>query len=266
MAPVTAIITTFERPEACEHALKSVLGQEPRPHEILVCDDGSTDSTQERFEAWASRERRVRYLRNESNSGMPAVTRNLGVAAASEELVAFLDDDDVWLPGKLGRQLERIEHFDVIGTNAIRSDGGAYFEDAPALSHPRRADILAANPLILSSVVARKATVGGAGGFLAERWARGVEDYAMWLQASDRGARFEVLGEPFVRYESSGDSRLSAAPAHREVALARLAWRRALRAPTDPRVRRAALNRTVTAATLSWAAARAAVAHRMTST
>jgi hypothetical protein len=160
--------------------------------------------------------------------------------------VAFLDDDDEWLPEKLDRQCAAIAggSADVIASNAIRSSGGLYFADHPRSFRPSRGDIVHANPLITSSVVVRRELAG----FPTPRWLRGVEDYAAWLALADRGARFLVLGDPLVRYEDSGADRLSAARARGELAIARMAWRRALRGPPDTEAARAAARKTAGAA------------------
>jgi glycosyltransferase involved in cell wall biosynthesis len=241
MPDVSAIISTFQRPQAAERALVSVLEQEAPPLEVLVCDDGSMDDTPERFRAWARRESRVRYLRVEPNRGTPGPTRNLGVREARGELVAFLDDDDEWLPAKLARQLELARDTDVIGANALIGDGGQYF--ASVIERPTRAQVLADNPFIASTVLTSRQRVLDAGGFITERWARGVNDYGMWLDLADNGARLAVLAEPLALYESEGSERYSAAPIGQELAVARLMWRHARAHSRDPLALKAALNR-----------------------
>jgi glycosyltransferase involved in cell wall biosynthesis len=239
---ISVVISTYQRPEACERALRSALEQTASPLEVLVCDDGSTDETEARMRAWERRDERVRYLRIPHNSGTPAATRNLGIEHARADLVAFLDDDDEWLPDKLAAQLAAFlaEPTDVIASNALRTDGSLYFADAPPLLRPTRAEMLAANPIITSSAVVRRSVVG----FPTARWMRGIEDYAAWLALADRGTRFIVLGEPLLRYQDSSSQRLSAARAHRELAVARLAWRRAARRPIESASVKAAARKT----------------------
>jgi glycosyltransferase involved in cell wall biosynthesis len=244
MPSVSAVISTYERPDGCERAVHSALAQEPPPLEVLVCDDGSTDGTADRFRSWPEP---VRYVRVEPNRGTPAPARNEGAFQAKGEWLAFLDDDDEWLPGKLAKQLEHTADADVIATNAVTTGGGLYFPGAPALHRPSRADILAANPVINSSALVRRTTLLEAGGFPTDGWLRGIEDYAGWLALADAGARFLVLGEPLVHYTTHGDGRLSTAPLRVAVAGARLAWRRARQQPRDPAARRAALNKTAAA-------------------
>lgn len=243
------MISTFERPEACLRALRSALEQTRAPDEVLVCDDASRDRTSELFRHWAEVDHRVRYLRTKWNFGSPGGPRNLGIAEATGEWIAFLDDDDRWLPGKLARQLELTEVSDVIGTNAVRSDGRAYFARGREAA-PSRRDVLRDNPLIASTVMARRELLLAAGGFMTARWARGVADYAMWLALADRGARFVVLPEPLVQYESAATDRMSAAPVAQELAVARLTWQRWLRRPREFVLLRVALSRSVAALAL----------------
>jgi glycosyltransferase involved in cell wall biosynthesis len=240
------VISTFERPDACERALESVLAQSHQPLEVLICDDGSSDETPERFRAWEHRRQDVRFLPTDRHTGTPAATRNLGIGHARGSWVAFLDDDDEWLPEKLARQHVEIASAgaDLIATNALRSDGSAYFPDPPARRWPSRRELLRANPLITSSVVVRRSLAR----FPAASWMRGIEDYAAWLTLADRGAALLILGEPLVRYDDVAAARLSTARTRRELAVARLAWKRSLRRPLDAPNARAAVRKTAVAA------------------
>jgi glycosyltransferase involved in cell wall biosynthesis len=183
----------------------------------------------------------VRYLRVPRNTGTPAAARNLGARAARGEWLAFLDDDDAWLPGKLAAQLDVAEAHDVIGTNATLTDGAPYLAELPAVRRCTRRDVLAANPLICSTVIARRALVLDAGGFPEARWLSGIEDYALWLEMADRGARIAVLAAPLAVYTSDPADRLSTGR-HIASALARLALTRAVRRPLDLRLWRTAGN------------------------
>jgi glycosyltransferase involved in cell wall biosynthesis len=213
---------------------------------VLICDDGSSDDTPERFSEWERRCEKVRYLRVPRNTKTPASARNLGIAHARGDWIAFLDDDDEWLANKLERQRATIAagEADVIGTNALRRDGSIYFPGAPPTLTPARADLLAANSIITSSAVVRRPLAG----FPTAVWMRGIEDYAAWLALADRGARFLVMGEPLVRYQDISSDRLSAARAYTELAIARLAWQRMRQHPFEAGNARNAARRTAGAA------------------
>jgi glycosyltransferase involved in cell wall biosynthesis len=233
---VSVVIPTYNRCEDCKRAVSSALEQEPEPLEVLVCDDGSTDETQAELERWQSADHRVRYLRMQGNRGTPAPARNLGIASARAEWVAFLDDDDRWLPGKLALQAPLLadDRNDVVASDAIRSSGGWYFgKDSGIAPRPTRAEIERANPVILSSAVVRRSLLREAGSFEESRAIAGVEDYELWLRLADRGARFVVLEGATIEYRDHDLARLSSARSRTQRALLRVRLRRLLRAPTD---------------------------------
>jgi GT2 family glycosyltransferase len=258
---ISVVISTYQRPDACERALRSVLRQTELPREVLVCDNGSTDDTEARMRAWERRDQRIRYVRTSQNSGTPSTTRNLGVEQARGEFVAFLDDDDEWLPDKLAAQRVALatESADAVATNALRSDGSIYFPDARASWRPTPTDLLWANPIIASSALVRRDLLLSAGGFPTELRLKGLEDYATWLELASRGARFLVLGDALVRYDDSSGDRLSRDRARIEMAVARLAWGHAFRAPVRRAEMKAALRRSVGAVHVSCAEAWTAV-------
>jgi glycosyltransferase involved in cell wall biosynthesis len=90
-----------------EESIESVRSQTYARWELLLIDDGSTDGSSAVARRFASLDPRIRYLGHEG--GEPAgasAARNLGLAHAAGEIIAFLDADDIWLPRKLEEQLE----------------------------------------------------------------------------------------------------------------------------------------------------------------
>ena len=102
----TVLIDTYNYGEYIEEAVSSALAQDfpVEQREIVVVDDGSIDDTQERLRKFGDA---IRYLRK-ANGGQ-ASAFNFGFAHARGEVVALLDADDVWLPGKLSRVREEFE-------------------------------------------------------------------------------------------------------------------------------------------------------------
>lgn len=103
MPIVSVVIPTRNRCALLERAIQSVLEQTFTDWEIIVVDDASSDQTQSVMEQRKSE--RLLYFRLEEKSG-GAVARNTGIAHAQGDYVAFLDDDDEWLPEKLHKQVE----------------------------------------------------------------------------------------------------------------------------------------------------------------
>lgn len=96
---VSVVIPTYNRAALVLRALESVLSQCRDGDEVIVVDDGSTDGTEERLRPLAGR---IAYLR--TPNGGAGRARNAGIDRARNPLLAFLDSDDEWLPGKLELQ------------------------------------------------------------------------------------------------------------------------------------------------------------------
>lgn len=104
MLRVSVVIPTYNHARFLAQAIESALGQTLRPFEVIVVDDGSTDDSARILSRYADR---IQVIR-QTNQGV-ATARNAGAAVASGDLLAFLDADDVWLPGKLEKQAQRFQ-------------------------------------------------------------------------------------------------------------------------------------------------------------
>jgi glycosyltransferase involved in cell wall biosynthesis len=249
---ISVVIPTYQRREECKRAVESALAQEYSPLEVLVCDDHSTDGTEEDFRAWAQEEPRLRYYRLSRNQGSPAPARNLGIRNARGEWVALLDDDDRWLPGKLAVQSKFMSggRFDVVASDAKREGGGAYLGLTSA-TEPSREEFLVHNPIIVSTVVGRRALLLSAGGFPKTAGGfkiTGVEDYGLWLALAYRGARFVVVPEQLIVYGDADGGQMSRAVFRQEAGVAAVRWRLWRERPRDRAVLRAALRANADAA------------------
>jgi glycosyltransferase involved in cell wall biosynthesis len=109
---VSVVIDTYNYGRYVEEAVDSVLGQDypVEQREVIVVDDGSTDDTPKRVRKYGDA---VKYLRKEN--GGQASAFNYGLERARGEIVAFLDSDDYWLPGKLKRVMEGFEQNPEVG-------------------------------------------------------------------------------------------------------------------------------------------------------
>jgi glycosyltransferase involved in cell wall biosynthesis len=107
---VSVIIPTYNRAHFVREAIDSALAQTLPAAEVIVVDDGSSDDTPSTLAGYGNRIRAVR----QQNGGV-AAARNRGAALASGDLLAFLDADDVWLPHKLARQVQRFQSEPGIG-------------------------------------------------------------------------------------------------------------------------------------------------------
>lgn len=104
-ATVSVVIPTRNRSQLLGLALASVLEQRDVHLEVIVIDEGSTDNTGVMVRSLT--DPRVRLIRHDVARGKSAA-RNRGIAEAAGEWIAFLDDDDLWAPDKLSRQLQAV--------------------------------------------------------------------------------------------------------------------------------------------------------------
>jgi glycosyltransferase involved in cell wall biosynthesis len=127
---ISVIVTVYNRFELTKRAVESVLAQSLPVSEIIVIDDGSFDGTSELILRYiadnASWRERVRYSHQE-NQG-PGAARKNGIAKATGEWLAFLDNDDLWLPQKLEWQFRALDQF--------QNQCGACITDAWFMNNP----------------------------------------------------------------------------------------------------------------------------------
>ena len=123
---LSVVIPTWNRAQLVCDAIRSALDQRADEVEVIVVDDASTDSTVDLVEQTFGS--RICLLRLEKQRG-PGAARNAGASLARGELVAFLDSDDVWLPGKLDAELAVFARFP--GADAVVSDSQNFFEGVP---------------------------------------------------------------------------------------------------------------------------------------
>jgi glycosyltransferase involved in cell wall biosynthesis len=111
---ISVIIPAFNAEKYIVDALDSVRCQSVTDIEIIVVNDGSTDDTRQLVENAVLKDARLRLI-DRQNSGKPAIARNKGIAVARGEYIAFLDADDLMLPGKLDAQLRVFESISDLG-------------------------------------------------------------------------------------------------------------------------------------------------------
>ncbi|EHD22415.1 MULTISPECIES: glycosyltransferase [Brenneria] len=97
---VSIYITTHNRLDKLRRAVDSVLKQDYPNIEVLVCDDASSDGTEEYISTLAEKDSRIVYLRNDNNQGA-CVARNMGIFKATGEFITGLDDDDEFTSNRI---------------------------------------------------------------------------------------------------------------------------------------------------------------------
>lgn len=102
---ITIIIPTYNREKVIKNAIKSVLNQSYQNFEIVIVDDGSTDSTTQTITKVINQDSRIIYIKHPSNLGSQAA-RNTGIKSAKGDWITFLDSDDQLLPNSIKLRLD----------------------------------------------------------------------------------------------------------------------------------------------------------------
>ena len=199
---VTVVVPVFDGERHVCEAVSSVLAQTYANLELILVNDGSTDGTRAALEPYLVLDR-VRYL-EQARRG-PGAARNLALAQARGEIVAFLDHDDTWLPEKLELQIRHfLEHPDVglvHGRMVYMDESGtaiAYQNDwVGALAGECFVELFGRNRIGTSTVAVSAACLAKVGRF-SETLSR-AEDYELWLRLA-KFFRFGFIDRPIARY------------------------------------------------------------------
>jgi len=201
MTTVTAVIPCYNAELFVAQAIESALSQIRPADEIIVVDDCSTDRTLE-----IAQEYPVRVLRTPGNQGVSAA-RNLGLAAAATNLVAWLDADDSWEPNHLDVLVELLERFEeaAVAFSLVKYVGGRSGVWEPkhfiAADRPVEAfsQCLRNNLVPQMSAVVRRSALLEVGGY--DENMRRSQDYDLWLRLS-RNHRFVRSSKVTASYRS----------------------------------------------------------------
>jgi glycosyltransferase involved in cell wall biosynthesis len=208
MPRVSVLLTCYNHLAYLPEALAGVRAQTFTDIEVIAIDDGSIDGTREWLEAHAPD---CKLVFNERNLGTYG-TLNRALGASTGEFVAILNDDDVWAPEKLQKQVELLDSNQRIGlvhTDGFFIDGsGRRLEGSPlGFEFPRTetGNILLAllyqNKIIASAALARRSCFDELGGFNEEYFGSG--DWEMWLRIAERYL-VGYVAEPLTMYRVHG--------------------------------------------------------------
>src|SRR5262245_16106759 len=185
---VTVAMSVYNGERFLREAVESVLDQSLDDLELVVVDDGSTDSTPQILDECGSIDSRVVVYR-QVNQGR-AVARNRAVGLARAPLIALLDADDVALSNRLEIQRQFLAEYESVavvgGAVTFVDEGGRPFADVPyPLTDPEiRKAFAHTTPLVQSGVMLRKSAFDRTGGYRATF--RVAEDVDLWLRIAEQ--------------------------------------------------------------------------------
>jgi glycosyltransferase involved in cell wall biosynthesis len=210
---VSVIIPAYNVAKYIGETLESVFSQSFTDYEVIVINDGSPDT--EALENELARfGDRVNYVKQENRGA--SVARNAGLGAARGEFIAFLDADDLWLPGYLDEQIKFIHErscdlvcadAEVFGDDVHRKETymGTLMTDARPAGDLTFIGLLSAEQSVITSgVVVRRERVFAVG--LFDEALRNSQDFDLWLRLALDGTRMAYQRRVLLRYRNRENS------------------------------------------------------------
>jgi glycosyltransferase involved in cell wall biosynthesis len=184
---VSVLLPVYNGSRFVSHAIESVLKQTYQNIELIIVNDGSQDDCAAIIRPYLA-DQRIKYI-EQANSGV-AAARNTAFSLVSGKYIAFIDQDDIWLPNKLERQVAYLEAHPEIAMAHARQ---CYIDEAgnPIESNSDHVEpvngncfreLFEKNCIAVLTVLARQSAIEEAGGF--NRAASCSDDYEMWLKIS----------------------------------------------------------------------------------
>src|SRR5215203_2398574 len=208
---VSIIIPAYNVSTYIGEALRSVFIQDFENYEVIVVNDGSTDTPELERVLEPFRDN-IHYIQ-QNNRGISAA-RNAALHVARGELIALLDADDVWLEGKLTEQLEFMKQgeYDMVYADALLignapwPQGTTFMDKSPSDGAVTLISLLDIRcTVVVSTVIMRKDLVQQVGEF-DEGDRNIVEDFDLWLRLVKAGARIGYQKRVVAKYRYRSDS------------------------------------------------------------
>lgn len=212
---ISVVIPLYNKEAEVERALSSVVEQSLAVGEIIVVNDGSTDSSESVVKEFIKRhpESNIRVI-NQENRGVSAA-RNRGISEAKGEYVALLDADDRWLSNYIAEVCRLMEYYpdcDAYSTafNVVNGNSHSRAKVPPMEGYisPANEALMGRYPIIPSTATLRRSTVQRCGGF--PEGMRIGEDQWLWVRMMQEGAKFAYSPTSLVRYSRSASNRSAA--------------------------------------------------------
>jgi glycosyltransferase involved in cell wall biosynthesis len=186
---ISVIVTTFNRKELLKETIDSILNQTFNDFELIVVDNNSDYEFLTHMNKF--NDKRIRVYQN-SNDGIIAINRNFGIKKARGDYIAFCDDDDLWAPQKLEKQIATIEDSEngMVCTMNKRFGETNIFSKSygigplPYRQKTSRNDLLKNNCIALSSVLLKKSILYDLNSFDERRSFISIEDHDLWIRIS----------------------------------------------------------------------------------
>ncbi len=220
------LIAAYQAADLVAEAVSSALAQTVPPHEVIVCDDGSTDDIEGALEPYMER---IVLLRRDHRG--EAATKNAAARAASGEFVAFLDADDMYMPERIeamGELAALRPDLDILTTDSLLELDGQvvrrYYDESFTFEVDDQRTAILERCFIAGALAVRRERLLEVGGFDKSVY---TNDWDCWIRLVFSGSRAGLVDEPLLLYrlhegaQSSHPARMARGQAETLAAAAR---------------------------------------------
>lgn len=199
MPRASVIIPAYNSGEFLKEAIESIQNQTFYDLEILIINDGSTDSSSEIIQSLASKDSRIREIYKENSGIVDAL--NIGIENTDSEFICRMDADDISLQARIELQIQAMStHKEIVacGSNIIKF--GAYTQKThyPLSNTACKTTLLINNCFAHPAVMIRRNALEGIGQPYKQEYLY-AEDYRLWSEISDKG-EFINISTPLLKY------------------------------------------------------------------
>ena len=211
---ISIIVPIYNSDSFLDQTINSVISQTYSQWELILVNNGSTDGSKFLMDSYEKKDRRIKCIHFEKNSGGPAFPRNEGMKIAKGEYIAFLDSDDFWEKEKLEKQISQTDSKTklIISSEAFMVD-----EHNNNLGELKKSNFfkrlkkffdfknifLIYNPIILSTSLVKKSPDLK---FQENENLQSIEDWALWIDLVSTGYELKIIDTPLCSYRVHKDS------------------------------------------------------------
>lgn len=189
---ISILLATYNGERFIEKSIDSILSQTCKDWELLIGFNGTNDNSKELVNKY--RDNRIKIFDYENNKGK-ALTLNKLIKESKNDWIAIQDDDDIWVPKKLSRQIKFLNDYDVIGTQISYIDEYENIIGGPNLSKSDKDiklnSLKGVNQIANTSVILKKKCIEEVGGWDINL--DGIEDFELWLKIMKKNYTFHNL-------------------------------------------------------------------------
>lgn len=198
---ISVLMGIYNCSNTLAQAVESIRKQTYTNWELILCDDGSSDTTYQVAEELAKKDDRIILIANEKNCGLN-FTLNHCLQYATGDYIARMDGDDESVADRFEKQVRFLEEqteYAIVSSPMIFFDENGEWGKNTVKQYPTKEDVVAGSPICHAPVMMRKECMDAVGGYTVDKRMLRVEDVNLWIKLYAAGYRCYNIQEPLYR-------------------------------------------------------------------